>query len=299
MTLAEERQLYLEAKVKGKLTEWVVAAFNFDLIVEDFIVNNTQTWTITLQPKEARDPRKAHTYYPSELGNCYRNIQIESLLQQLCPNQQRLPPPNTQKVFFAGDMYQDFMVDPIMQWWAEYYHVGHNTSERSFVILIPHPTRANTILYIQGRIDEALKLTALNMVMPIEVKTQSKLLSTLDEPKREHVLQITPYLVVYQAPLGKLLYVEKMFAPKGDEPVTKAFTVTMDWARWQEIITIISYIDDCITDNKLAAADARTDKEKHWKCSYCAHKTLCNKYDPTEVGISDLKGLIMEYAEKL
>jgi len=114
-------------------------------------------------------------------------------------------------------------------------------------------------------------------VFVVDVKSV-KSFDYLDEPKREHVLQITFYLRVlreaYPGICGKLLYVKK------EDFSMKEFDVPYDDKNWRELVSRLSVLHRTLTVPSMrrhgAEPESKFVKEMNWGCSYCNHKNMCD-----------------------
>lgn len=113
-------------------------------------------------------------------------------------------------------------------------------------------------------------------VFVVDVKT-IKSFDYLDEPKREHVLQLTFYLRVlretYPGICGKLLYIKK------DDFSFKEFDIPYDDENWRELIARLSILHRTLTTPSMARhgcePESRFNPSMSWGCAHCPHRDRC------------------------
>ena len=169
-------------------------------------------------------------------------------------------------------MIQDNLIAEVLSW---KYGKRHG-AEKPFTLTIDDEERKR-IIRISGRIDDRIESEDGTVVMPIEGKTQGGWLSKKTEPSYHHVAQLYPYLVETGAEYGFLVYIDSTMAPKYDaDTISKTFIVDFNYDKWKELTNIIIYLDRCLTDNILPAAEASFSDLDKWKCRYCAYAKQCD-----------------------
>ena len=155
--------------------------WQFEDVFEEFL----------LAQQESIRQRIIGEYYPSEIGYCVRQLFIKFFK----PSK---PPLYLLKIFYAGNMYQDHFLSPVLSWkYGEHAH----TAERSITHSIKDEKNKRLIL-LKGRIDDHITFKYGQYIMPIEGKTQAMFVYKKHKPSDSHIAQIHPYLIATNAEYG-------------------------------------------------------------------------------------------------
>ena len=115
-----------------------------------------------------------------------------------------------------------------------------------------------------------------NKIFVVDVKTV-KSFDYLDEPKRDHVLQLTFYLRVlreqYPGICGKLLYIKK------DDFTFKEFEVPYADENWREMVSRFSLLHRTLNTPSMlkhgCEPESKYNPDMKWGCAYCSHRDQC------------------------
>lgn len=223
-------------------------------------------------------PSVVGQYYPSSLWRCIRQIILEW-------DTGMIPSDDTLKHFFAGEIYQDHIIDPVMEWeWGR----DLTRLEQRVCIAIPYnKDKDGDLIYIRGRIDELtfLYIDGVISAVPNEAKTQKGGLKYRNTPNPDHVYQLMAYLAAVGAPYGKLIYMDRSTLK------SRTFHVDFDERLLKDIHNRARYIHFWVTQigEKVPPPEAMQDAKKKWRCrkDYCAVRDTCFR----------LEGLINDEAD--
>jgi CRISPR/Cas system-associated exonuclease Cas4 (RecB family) len=180
--------------------------------------------------------------------------------------------PNDQVLrhFFAGELYQDHIIDPIVKW---KFGNDYTEIEQRICICVATTPEETDFIFIRGRIDEMtfIKVEGVLVAIPNEAKTQRSGLNYLKEPRFEHMMQLMAYMGAIGAPYGKLIYMDRSTL------LDKTFTVQYDPKLFKQILDRARIYHKFVLErgNNLPPAEALADKKTKWKCSNCPFKEIC------------------------
>lgn len=203
-------------------------------------------------------PKTIGRYYPSESGSCTR----KAWYSFMCP----VPPePETLRIFKAGHILHDFMVDVFS---SDKAPIKLLQSEVPIKIEFPE-------FLVSGRIDDLILVLENGELLLVEVKSTTYL--PKDEAKREHVMQLQLYLHSMGVRNGVVLYVEKATLQ------TKAFPIAYDKAAAERVLDRFRTLDRALKSNQLPEPEAKMVREMNWMCNYCDYRDKCDaNFSPKE-----------------
>ena len=201
----------------------------------------------------AKEDRERHVgvYYPSELGFCIRR-------NWYLYKYPRPVDDATKKVVAVGKIFHEFIFKALE---SKKFNVHEN--EKSLSII-----DGENGLVISGRIDHLIKVDNDSEPFIIEVKT-SKSVKSLKEAKREHKMQIMPYMIALQVKKAMIIYVEK------DNLDTKSFEFEFDDELFKDMMQRARRLHNCLTTNVFPPAEAKEDMSVGWMCLYCQYRDMC------------------------
>jgi len=217
-------------------------------------------------------PRTVGRYYPSSLYRCVRQIILEW-------NAGIVPKDDTLRHFFAGDVYQEHIIDEVMKW---KYGKDVTKIEKAVSVSFPvDPRKADSeLIMLSGRIDELtmLYIDGVVVAIPNEAKTQKGGLKYRKTPNPDHVRQLMVYLAAVGAPYGKLIYMERSTLH------TITFHIDFDLSILKEIFTRARYLHKWVDGREeglIPPAEAMQSSETKWKCrkDYCQVRDTCFKIE--------------------
>lgn len=196
-------------------------------------------------------------YYPSEIGQCMR----KAYYSFINPKETDI---ELIKIFEAGNLVHDF-VSKIFE-----------SEKNPEIELIEKETPFELLIddfIISGRIDNLILLKLENRKVLVEVKS-TKALGLLEEPKKEHIMQLQLYLGAKNIPDGVMIYIEK------NTLKSKTFTVTYNSELYEQIINRCRKLHNHLKNSSSPEPEARLIEENNWMCRYCNYREECYKEIP-------------------
>ncbi len=197
--------------------------------------------------------RKVGVYYPSRLPYCLRQQYYEWTLGYPYPE-------NTLRIFEVGNIFHS---------WLEKTLSKNNSgikllySEKPISIYV-----AEHDFFINGRIDDIIKVEKDEQTYLIEVKTYKNLLF-LKEPKREHLLQLNFYLKPYPDSNGIILYIEK------NTLKTREFTIQFNQTLFNEMLDRALLLHNNLQSETIPHPEGK--KNYSWECRFCLYHDKCQE----------------------
>ena len=203
--------------------------------------------------KREKHPKQIGRYYPSEIGSCMRKVWYTY-------KQPKEIDPETVKVFHAGNMIHEFVVDVLKS--EKNPGVELLSAELPFFL-------NNKDFLISGRIDNPILVKQDNQKVLVEVKS-TKMLDLCKEPSKSHVQQLQLYMHSTGVHKGLIIYVEKHSLK------CKEFDIDYDQKAAETIIRRFEMLHSHLKGEKIPLPEAKLDPKIKWMCNYCEYRKECD-----------------------
>jgi len=179
-------------------------------------------------------------FYPSSLGLCPRFLFMEK-------TNPRKDSEDLKSIGIVGTMFHDWIEDELYKDYKCEQVVKFDNGK----------------IQISGRVD------AVNDEEVIDFKTCSNI-DYIDEPKDEHIAQLTVYMHILKLKKGKLIYITKSTFK------CKEFTIKYDKKKFDEIIAKLETIHNHILKKSKPTDVVIKDTIPHYTmCKYCKYRDIC------------------------
>lgn len=200
--------------------------------------------------KELRERKIGH-YYISEIPYCMRTIWFRY-------KKPKKIDADTARIFERGN---------ILHGWLSRILSRSNTLkiiENEARLIIP----INGI-FLRGRVDDFVIIEEFGEKKKyvLEIKTTANI-SAQTQISPHHLMQITPYLMIENDCIGKIIYIDARYLR------IKEFETKLDWNIWNEIKKRTADLHSFLIADKLPPAEAK-EKNRGWECGNCPYFEEC------------------------
>jgi len=196
---------------------------------------------------------KIGVYFPSELPFCLRKQYFRYVIpKDLLPAQRR--------VFGAGWVWHEFLYDVLRSAGRK---IKVLSIEKRYTL-----TYSSKIVVLDCVVDAEIEVAKQKIV--VEIKSVKSLTKRMNEPMREHVLQVTPYLSVAKTKKAILIYVDKQTLQ------TKEFPVEFVQANLDLMFERAILLHKALLKKRVPA---RVGAGQDWQCTACEYKIECDTYE--------------------
>jgi len=229
------------------------------------------------QAKEVaeRTKRVLGRYYPSEIPACLR----QTFYSYYNPKPK---PAKTLRVFEAGDMAHEWvkkMLTALVEAKQIHGEIASLENERPFTIVVDQ----DEDISIEGRFDDFLMLSNDRERYLIDAKSQKSLYYT-NEFKKEHAIQIMPYIYIKRPCKGLIAYVDRAtyetkFLPQAPTEGIDYDKEIMNW-----IFTRTKLLHKYIVTHTMPPPEAKQVKDMNWMCNpaICPWRAECDAAEATK-----------------
>lgn len=235
-----------------------------------------------------RRPRTPGQYYISEIPKCYRQVWFSWFNQPEFPVE-------TLRSFHLGNIIQDNVVWPALQWFQEHHQKPSDmlideykkkgwTQREGWLSL---SLEDQPSVQARGRWD--FMFIHRDQDIMIELKTQKAKSEIKYSPNGEHIMQTMAYVHAEHRQHNGISYFNKI-----DLNYSPTFWFRYDENCMKLFFQRLRHHHHCIFNKVMPEAEARYIQSRRWACRYCEHSEQC---DGVETGQDQAIKAAMEMAE--
>ena len=202
-------------------------------------------------------PREIGSYWPSEIPYCIRQLYFRYTYPKPWPREKV-------RLFRSADKAHRFIAAVLSH--ADGIELVE--SEKEFSLIYDE-------FSINGRIDDLIWTKSKQFVesplVPIEVKTISGKWADMEklEVKREHAMQLMPYLKATRTPVGIVWYLSR------DDFRDRWFEVRYSEELMDQVVHRARDLHKHLTKEIIPPAEAKSAEGRGWECKFCLWSDEC------------------------